>query len=150
MFGIGVESKMAKGALSGFFPTVFSATAGMLMINPVLIRVGQSFNLTRWQMVSKIYLPAMVNPVIVGVRLGLAIVIISVLIAELKFSQAGLGFQLAQYYESFRIAPMYAMIIIIFALAALANWGMTVLQNRANRHRDLDRRRSAAGSLSIN
>jgi ABC-type nitrate/sulfonate/bicarbonate transport system permease component len=149
MFGIGIESKMAKGALSGFFPTVFSATAGILMINPVLIRVGRSFNLSRWQMVAKIYLPAMVNPVIVGLRLGLAIVIISVLIAELKFSQAGLGFQLAQYYESFRIAPMYAMIVIIFALAALANWGMTVLQNRANRHRNVDGRSSAAGSLTV-
>jgi ABC-type nitrate/sulfonate/bicarbonate transport system permease component len=150
MFGIGIESKMAKGALSGFFPTVFSATAGILMINPVLIRVGQSFNLTRRQMISKIYLPAMVNPVIVGLRLGLAIVIISVLIAELKFSNAGLGYQLAQYYEAFRIAPMYAMIVIIFALAAVANWGMTVLQNRANRHRNIDGRGSAAGGLSVN
>ena len=150
MFGIGIESKMAKGALSGFFPTVFSATAGILMINPVLIRVGRSFNLTRLQMISKIYLPAMVNPVIVGLRLGLAIVIISVLIAELKFSQAGLGYQLAQYYESFRIAPMYAMIIIIFALAALANWGMTALQNRANHHRNVNGRKPAGGSLSVN
>ncbi len=150
MFGIGIESKMAKGALSGFFPTVFSATAGILMINPVLIRVGRSFNLTRRQMISKIYLPAMINPVIVGLRLGLAIVIISVLIAELKFSQAGLGFQLAQYYEAFQIAPMYAMIIIIFALAALANWGMTAVQNRANRHRNVDGKRSSGGSLSVN
>jgi ABC-type nitrate/sulfonate/bicarbonate transport system permease component len=150
MFGIGIESKMAKGALSGFFPTVFSATAGIMMIKPVLVRVGHSFNLTRWQMISKIYLPAMVNPVIVGLRLGLAIVIISVLIAELKFSQAGLGFQLAQYYESFQIASMYAMIIIIFALAALANWGMTVVQNRANRHRNVDGKRSSAGTLSVN
>jgi ABC-type nitrate/sulfonate/bicarbonate transport system permease component len=148
VFGIGIESKMAKGALSGFFPTVFSATAGVLMINPVLVKVGRSFNLTRWQMVSRIYLPAMVNPVIVGLRLALAIVIISVLIAELKFSQAGLGFQLAQYYEGFHIASMYAIIIIIFALAALANWGMTVLQDRANRHRNVDGVRSAAGSLT--
>jgi ABC-type nitrate/sulfonate/bicarbonate transport system permease component len=149
MFGIGVESKMAKGALSGFFPTVLSATSGILMINPVLIRVGRSFNLTRRRMLSMVYLPAMVNPVIVGLRLGLAIVIISVLIAELKFSQAGLGFQLAQYYEAFRIAPMYAMIIIIFALAALANWGMTALQNRVNRYRNVDGRQAAAASLEV-
>jgi ABC-type nitrate/sulfonate/bicarbonate transport system permease component len=149
MFGIGVESKMAKGALSGFFPTVLSATAGIMMINPVLIRVGQSFNLTRRKMISMIYLPAMINPIVVGLRLGLAIVIISVLIAELKFSQAGLGFQLAQYYEAFRIAPMYAMIIIIFALAALANWGMTTLQDRANRYRNVDGRQAAAAGLEV-
>jgi hypothetical protein len=44
---------------------------------------------------------------------------------------------------------MYAMIIIIFALAAFANWGMTALQNHANRHRNADGRKSAAGSLSV-
>lgn len=134
IFGTGIDSKMAKGALSAFFPVVFTTSLGMLLINPVLIRVGKSFNLGSWQMVSKIYVPAMVNPVITGLRLGMAITVIGVLVAELKFADAGLGYQLGIYYEQFQIASMYAIILIIFALAALANVGMTKLQDRANRH----------------
>ena len=134
MFGTGIESKMAKGALSAFFPVVFTTALGMLLINPVLIRVGKSFNLTTRQMVAKIYIPAMVNPVITGLRLGMAITVIGVLVAELKFADGGLGYRLGVYYELFRIAPMYAIIVIIFALAATANVGMTMLQDRANRH----------------
>lgn len=134
MFGTGIESKMAKGALSAFFPVVFTTTLGMTLINPVLIKVGKSFNLSRWQMVTKIYAPAMVNPVITGLRLGMAIAVIGVLVAELKFADGGLGYRLGTYYEQFRIASMYAVILIIFALAALANTGMTMLQNRVNRH----------------
>lgn len=134
IFGTGIDSKMAKGALSAFFPVVFTTSLGMLLINPVLIRVGKSFNLGRWQMVSKIYVPAMVNPVITGLRLGMAITVIGVLVAELKFADAGLGYQLGIYYEQFQIASMYAIIVIIFALAAVANVGMTKLQDRANRH----------------
>lgn len=134
MFGTGIESKMAKGALSAFFPVVFTTVLGMILINPVLIRVGKSFNLSRWQMIAKIYMPAMVNPVITGLRLGMAITVIGVLVAELKFADAGLGYQLGVYYEQFRIAPMYAIILIIFALAAGANMGMTRLQDRVNRH----------------
>ena len=145
MFGTGIESKMAKGALSAFFPVVFSTTLGMVLINPVLLRVGESFNLTHWQMVAKIYMPAMVNPIITGLRLGMAITVIGILVAEIKFSNGGLGYRLSNYYDQFQIAPMYAVIILIFALAALANVGMTRLQNRVNRHQG----NTVSGSLSV-
>ena len=145
IFGTGIDSKMAKGALSAFFPVVFSTMLGMILINPVLIKVGKSFSLSRWQMVAKIYIPAMVNPVITGLRLGIAITVIGVLVAELKFADGGLGFRLGEYYNQFKIAQMYAIILIIFALAALANVAMTKLQERANRHQG----GAAARTLSI-
>lgn len=154
MFGTGIESKMAKGALSAFFPVVFTTVLGMILINPTLIKVGKSFNLSRWQMIAKVYMPAMVNPVITGLRLGMAITVIGVLVAELKFADGGLGYQLGIYYEQFRIAPMYAIIVIIFALAAGANVGMTMLQDRVNRHMAPTqtkgkRRATASGSLGV-
>jgi ABC-type nitrate/sulfonate/bicarbonate transport system permease component len=130
LFGVGIESKMAKGALSGFFPTVFATTLGMVLIDRVMIRVGRSFNLTAWQMVTKIYLPAMVGPVVVGLRLSMGVVIIGVLVAEIKFANAGLGFRMMIYYEQFNIPAMYAMILILFGLAAFANYGMSRLQAR--------------------
>jgi len=149
MFGVGMESKMAKGAFSGFFPMVFSTTLGMILINPVLLRVGKSFNLSQWQTITKIYLPAMVNPVIVGLRLGLGVTIIGILVAEIKFSDGGVGFRLIQYYDQFKIAPMYAMLILIFALAAAGNFGMTKLQDRFNWNvSPAGKKSSSHGSLS--
>jgi ABC-type nitrate/sulfonate/bicarbonate transport system permease component len=153
IFGTGIESKMAKGALSAFFPVVFTTALGMALINPVLIKVGRSFNLSTRQMVTKVYMPAMVNPVITGLRLGMAITVIGVLVAELKFADGGLGYQLGIYYEQFRIAPMYAIIVIIFALAAAANVGMTMLQDRVNRHMaptaTKGKQASASGNLGV-
>ncbi len=143
MFGVGIESKMAKGALSAFFPTVFATTLGVMMISPVLVRVGHSFSLSGWQMITKIYLPAMVGPVVVGLRLGLGVAIIGILVAEIKFSSGGLGYLLINDYDQFQIAPMYAVMIILFALAALANWGMTRLQARFSYGTSV----SAAGDL---
>jgi ABC-type nitrate/sulfonate/bicarbonate transport system permease component len=146
--GVGIESKMVKGAFSGFFPTIFATTLGMILINPVLIKVGKTFNLGRWQMVSKIYIPAMVNPIVVGLRLGMAVTVIGILVAEIKFSDGGLGFRLIQYYDQFKIAPMYATLLLIFALAAFANFGMTRLQDRFNWNRDRSgKKRSSAGNL---
>ena len=78
-------------------------------------------------MVAKIYLPAMRAPVINGLRLGLGIAIIGVLLAETKLSNQGLGFMIIQAYTLFNMPRMYALLIIVFALAALVNAGVSKL-----------------------
>src|SRR4029078_2004534 len=70
-FGVGSGSKIALGTLSCFFPVPLSVAAGMRQIDKVLIRVGKSFRASTWQMITKIYLPAMRHPIINCVRLGL-------------------------------------------------------------------------------
>src|SRR5258708_39062470 len=54
-FGVGAGSKIAMGAVSCFFPIALNVAAGMREIDPVLIRVGNSFRANTWQMVTKIY-----------------------------------------------------------------------------------------------
>ena len=133
MFGIGPASKVAVGALSGFFPIALSTMAGALAVRPVLINVGKGFNLTRWQMMTRIYLPSLVGPVIRGMRLGLGVTIIGVLLGEIKLANSGLGFLAIEYYNSFRIAHMYSILLVIFALAIAINMLMNVISRRYDR-----------------
>jgi NitT/TauT family transport system permease protein len=49
------------------------------------------------------------------------------LLAETKIARAGLGFMIVEYYGQFRIAEMYALLLLIFVLAAVANWAMKSL-----------------------
>jgi ABC-type nitrate/sulfonate/bicarbonate transport system permease component len=142
IFGLGIESKMAKAAVSAFFPVVLSATSGILQIPPVLPRVGHSFDLSGWQMLTKIYLPAVTNPLLVGLRLGIAMAIIGVLSAEITYSNAGLGYRLIRDADQFKIPSVYAITILIFAVSATINFGLTKVQDRMNRHEA--RRRTAA------
>ena len=116
-FGVGAGSKIAMGAISCFFPVALSTAAGMRQIDPVLIRVGKSFRLNVWQMVTKIYLPAMRHPIINGLRLGLGVAIIGTLLAELKLSNRGIGFLIIQAYSLFDMPRMYAMLIVLFVIA---------------------------------
>ena len=81
-----------------------SAAAGMRQIDTVLIRVGRSFRANTWQMATKIYLPAMRQPIINGVRLGLGVAIIGTLLAETKLSNRGIGFLIIQAYTPVRHA----------------------------------------------
>ncbi len=125
-FGVGPGSKVAMGAISCFFPIALSTAAGMRQIDQVLIRVGRSFRLNTWQMVTKIYLPAMRAPIVNGIRLGLGVAIIGTLLAETKLSNRGIGFLIIQAYSLFDMPRMYAMLIVLFVLAigvnALVGW----------------------------
>jgi ABC-type nitrate/sulfonate/bicarbonate transport system permease component len=120
-FGVGSGSKIAMGAVSCFFPIAISAASGMRQIDRVLIRVGRSFRASAWQMVTKIYLPAMRQPVVNGLRLGLGVAIIGTLLAETKLSNRGIGYLIIQAYATFDMPRMYALLIVLFVLAIGAN-----------------------------
>jgi len=121
LLGVDSSSKIAIGALSCFFPMALSVAAGVRQIDPVLLRVGRSFRLTASQTVAKIYLPALASPIATGLRLGLGVAIIGTLLSELQMSKNGLGFLIMQDYGRFNIAEMYAVLGLVFLLAALAN-----------------------------
>jgi ABC-type nitrate/sulfonate/bicarbonate transport system permease component len=120
-FGVGPESKIALGTLSCFFPVALSVASGMRQIDKVLVRVGRSFRASTWQMVTKIYLPAMRHPVINGIRLGFGVALIGTLLAETKLSNKGIGFLIINAYSTFDMPRMYAMLIVLFALAIVVN-----------------------------
>lgn len=128
-FGVGPGSKIAMGTISCFFPIVLSAAAGVRQIDKVLIRVGKSFRVSTLQMVTKIYLPAMREPIINGVRLGLGVAVIGTLLAETKLSNRGVGFLIINAYSTFDMPRMYALLILLFVVAIGAN----ALVGRASR-----------------
>jgi ABC-type nitrate/sulfonate/bicarbonate transport system permease component len=98
-----------------------SVAAGMRGIDHVLIRVGKSFRANSWQMVTKIYLPAMRHPMINGMRLGLGVALIGTLLAETKLSNRGIGFLVIQAYSLFNMPQMYSLLIILFVISIGAN-----------------------------
>jgi len=120
-FGVGPGSKVAMGAISCFFPVALNVAGGMREIDQVLIRVGRSFRANTWQMVTKIYLPAMRHPIINGMRLGLGVCLIGTLLAETKLSNSGIGFLVIQAYSLFNMPLMYALLIVLFVIAIGAN-----------------------------
>lgn len=132
-FGVGSGSKVAMGALSCFFPVALAVAAGMRRIPSILIRVGLSFRASRWQMLTKVHLPAMREPVVNGFRLGFGVALIGVLLAETKLSNQGLGFLVIQNYQRFDMPGMYALLIAIFVLAVGVNAALGRLSGRIRR-----------------
>jgi ABC-type nitrate/sulfonate/bicarbonate transport system permease component len=134
IFGLGIESKIAKAALSTFFPVVLSTTNGFVQIPPILLKVGQSFQVNAAHMAFKIYLPAMADALLTGLRLGMAMSIIGVLSAEISYSNAGLGFRLMRDADQFKMASVYALVLLIFAIAAIIDFVFMKVRGHFLRH----------------
>lgn len=120
-FGVGPASKIAMGAFACFFPVALSVATGLATLSPVLIRVGRSFSTPPFHMTTRIFLPALRLPLLNGARLGIGTALITVLLAEMKLSDRGVGFLLFQSYTHFDIAQMYALLLIVFSIAVLIN-----------------------------
>ena len=121
LVGIGIESKVAMGALSAYFPISLSTAAGIRSVPQVFIDSGKSFHLTKIQLIRFIYLPAVFPELLTGVRLGLGVCIIGVLLAEIKISNQGLGFIAIEYYNLFNVPALYASLLVIFGIAISIN-----------------------------
>lgn len=121
MVGTGVPSKIALGALSAFFPVAINTAAGVRQLNPVFARVGRSFNLSNWKMATRVYMPALRPSLVTGTRLGFGLAVIGVLLAEIKLSNAGLGFLANEHYANYRVADLYAVLLLVFTLAVGLN-----------------------------
>lgn len=125
--GIGTHSKLAVGAIAAFFPIVLLTIAGMREVRPVFLDVARTLGASKLKIATGIYLPAITGYVFTGLRIGLGASVTGALLAETKIARAGLGFMIVEYYSQFRMADMYSLLLLIFVLAALANWAMKAL-----------------------
>src|SRR3990170_7018604 len=125
--GIDVHSKLAVGAIAAFFPISLLTVAGMREVKKVYVDVARTAGASAFQIATRVYLPAIAGQVFTGIRLGMGAAVTGALLAETKIAKAGLGFMIVEYYGQFRIADMYSLLLFIFILAALVNWGMKTL-----------------------
>ena len=90
-FGIGEPSKVATIFFGVFFPTVINCYSGVDNISRGLIRMGQSFGLSRWQIIREIILPGAMPGILAGFRISASIGIILLVAAEMIGAEYGIG-----------------------------------------------------------
>ncbi len=90
-FGIGEGSKVATILFGSFFPTVIATYGGIDNVDRTLIRMGQSFNLSRIDIIRKIIAPAALPAILSGMRISASISIILLVAAEMIGAEYGIG-----------------------------------------------------------
>src|SRR5262249_100004 len=82
-FGLGAVSKIAFGFLLGFFPIALAVLAGIRQVNPQLVVVVRAYGVGMVTVFRKVMLPAMLFTLVGGLRTGLALCVIGVVVGEI-------------------------------------------------------------------
>jgi NitT/TauT family transport system permease protein len=130
-FDIGMASKIVYGALSGFFPIAFNSLRGFRAVDRRYTRVAHAFGASPGQTDRQVKLPAAMPMVMSGIRVGGALCMITVILAEMLASTKGLGYELARSSQTLKVPSVYAHIIVLLAFVALVQ----VVINRLGRTR---------------
>jgi NitT/TauT family transport system permease protein len=116
-FGIGSQSKVIFAGLYGFFPVMLSTAAGVRVIDPQFLLAAQSMGATLSQQITRVIIPASLPTVFSGLRLGGALAIIGVVVAEMLTSSAGVGYLVTLNRTILDSPRVYAAILAILVLS---------------------------------
>jgi NitT/TauT family transport system permease protein len=129
-FGIGMWSKVFIVFLSAFFPILVNTVAGIRNMDRDLLRAARAFCASDWQIFKTLAIPGSVPFILTGVRQGVAVGLIGVVVGEMLGSSEGIGFMVAYGGQTFQTDTLFVGFIII----AFAGVILTSLAERLERH----------------
>lgn len=107
-FGRTSAAVIALSSIFGLIPIIMNTKSAFQYVNPVLLEVGASMNLSRRQMFSHILLPAVAPTIFSGFRLGLTYILKSVLGLEYVVQVGGVGMWVSEAAFRFEVGEVYA------------------------------------------
>lgn len=114
--GINEDSKVTLIAIGALFP-VYTTVAGALRhVDPQLVELGRAYGLGRWELLTRVQLPAVIPTIVSGLRLALAQAWLFLVAAELIASSMGLGFLLIDSQNNGRLDRIFLALIVLAIL----------------------------------
>src|SRR5438876_102744 len=129
-FGIGMWSKVFIVFLSAFFPILVNTVAGIRNMDADLLRAARAFCASDWQIFKTLAIPGSVPFILTGVRQGVALGLIGVVVGEMFGGSEGVGFLVAYGGQTFATDTLFVG-VIIFAVAGIL---LASLAERMERH----------------
>lgn len=118
-FGRTSAAVISLSAFFGSIPVIMNTRTAFQHVNPILIQVGASMNLTRRQIFRHILLPAVAPTIFSGFRLGLTYILKSVLGLEYVVQVGGVGKWLSDAAFRFEVGEVYAGLVGTIILSVM-------------------------------
>jgi ABC-type nitrate/sulfonate/bicarbonate transport system permease component len=129
-FGIGMWSKVFIVFISAFFPILVNTIGGVRAIDRDLLRCARAYCASDWQIFTSIAIPGAVPFILTGIRQGVALGLIGVVVGEMFGGSQGIGFMVAYGGQTFATDTLFVGVIII----AFAGILLTAAAEKLERH----------------
>jgi len=124
-------SRVSVAVLVVFFPVTINIITGMRNVPHELYDLMHSLKATRWQIFSKLELPAATPLLLAGLKIGATLAVIGALVGEfVQPKNEGLGYMLVTARYQFKTDLVF-VVLLTLAIIALVMYGLVaVLEKR--------------------
>ncbi|MEU8686511.1 ABC transporter permease [Streptomyces sp. NPDC048611] len=130
LLGIGEASKISIVVYACAWPILFNTISAVRTVDPTLLRLAKSMDLSAPRLFQKVILPASVPTIFTGIRLAGAVSIVVLVAAEMVGAKAGLGYLINASQYNFAIPQMYAGIVTIAVIGVAFNQLLVAVEKR--------------------
>jgi NitT/TauT family transport system permease protein len=117
IFGRSEKTIIMMGFVAGLPAVILKTVEGLAGTRRVLVDVGRSFKLNEMQLFWKIYFPAALPTIFVGMRLGMIFALINIVGVEFLINFGGLGQLINDLAERYDLPGTYAAICFVILVS---------------------------------
>lgn len=119
LLGYGPLPKIIIVMIVTFFPVMSNLSAGFASVSRNMRERFYIYRATRWQLFTKLQLPAAIPYFVAGLEIGISNTVIAAIVGELLGTTAGLGFVILLTVSQYRI-PLLMATVLVTTLASIA------------------------------
>ncbi|WEA53899.1 ABC transporter permease subunit [Weissella paramesenteroides] len=127
--GIGEPAKVTLVAIGVMFPIYINTLHGIQSIDPKLIEMGRSYQLSKWQMLTKIIFPGAMPTILMGIRYALGVMWTTLIVSETISSSSGIGYMETNAQQFLDMSTIFLAIIIYAILGKVSDWIAALLES---------------------
>lgn len=128
--GFGLPCIVGFAMFMAFFPIALATATGLENTRHDAVQLCRSLTASRWQIFSRVRLPFALPHVFSGLKIGMAMSMIGVIIGEFITAQQGLGYVILFASSTGASAPLYAALFLL-ALLGVGLYTCVLLAERA-------------------
>ena len=130
VFGLGARSAFFLVALGAFYPILINTIFGVRSVEPRLFEAAAMLGTSRTAMFGRVVLPAAMPGIFTGLRLGLGLSWVVIVVGEMTGVQTGLGAMIMDARQTSRTEVVIAGMIVIGAVGFLSDQAVVALGRR--------------------
>lgn len=129
-FGLGLSSKVATVVVLVFFVVFFNAFTGAREVSTDIVNNARILGASRLRILISIVLPSATSWILSSLHTAFGLALIGAVVGEYAGASKGLGLLISNAQGTFDSDGIYAGMIIITAVALLAQWAIGVAEKR--------------------
>ncbi|MGB4337992.1 MAG: ABC transporter permease [Bacillota bacterium] len=133
--GTNVNAIIAMAIAVSVIVTIMMMYVGFKEVDPDRVKLLRTFGANRWQILTKVVLPASVPVMIAALKVNVGLSMVGTIVGEFLVSRAGLGFLIVYGGQVFNMSLVMSSVILLSIVSVMLYYGVSALERAVLRSR---------------